>query len=355
MLRLAWATDLHFEFATIDAVVAFCEHVIAQAPEALLLAGDVAQAPTVARYLRALDLALPMPIYFVLGNHDFYRGSIAAVRGAMEELTAASRHLVWMPRAGVVRLGSDTALIGHDGWADARCGDYASSRVRLNDYRLIEELTGLTREKRRSVLEQLGDQAAAHFAQVLPDALAQHRRVIALTHVPPFPETSWYQGRIADPDWLPHFCSAAVGHVFLSTMEAYPEHELLVLCGHTHTGGAIQVRPNLRVVVGSARYGQPELQELLEVADSPPSPRHAARLARSHPPPHHEHEEDDWHHDQDRDFDGRQERDRDAEDDGARHGHERHRDGGHDEERNRDHGAQDDRTCEDERNADQRQ
>ncbi len=259
----AWATDVHFEFATVAAVVAFCEQLIALAPQGLLLTGDVAQARSVARYLRALDRALPMPIYFVLGNHDFYHGSIAEVRAMMTTVVAESRHLVWMTQAGVVPLGPETALIGHDGWADARCGDYASSHVQLNDYRLIRELTGLTHEGRRTVLERLGDEAAAHFGRVLPEALVGYRRVIALTHVPPFPEATWYQGRIADPEWLPHFCAGAVGDAFVQIMDAHPDQELLVLCGHTHTGGAVQVRPNLRVVVGSAMYGRPELQELV--------------------------------------------------------------------------------------------
>jgi predicted MPP superfamily phosphohydrolase len=267
MVRLAWATDLHFEFATVDAVVQFCERMIALAPDGLLLTGDLAQAPSLERYLRALDRALPMPIYFVLGNHDFYHGSISEVRGHVEALVAQSTHLVWMSRADVVSIAAGTALIGHDGWADARCGDYAASRVLVKDYRLIRELTGLTADTRRAVLGALGDEAAAHFARVLPEALSRHRRVIALTHVPPFPESSWYRGRIAAPEWLPHFCARVVGDVLVEIMNAHPEHELLVLCGHTHTGGAVQVTPNLRVVVGSAEYGRPELQEVLELSD----------------------------------------------------------------------------------------
>ncbi len=265
MHRLAWATDVHFEFATVDVVAAFCERIIALAPDGLLLTGDIAQATSIERYLRALDRVLPLPIYFVLGNHDFYHGSIADVRAAVDAVVAQATHLTWMSRAAVVPVAANTALVGHDGWADARCGDYASSRVLLNDYRLIRELTGLSPADRRTALEGLGDEAAAHFARVLPAALAHHRHVIALTHVPPFPEASWYQGRIADPDWLPHFCAAAVGEVFVRVMDAHPDHDLLVLCGHTHTGAPVQIRPNLRVLVGSATYGRPEVQEVLEV------------------------------------------------------------------------------------------
>src|SRR5438093_2989908 len=36
-------------------------------------------------------------------------------------------------------LAPGVGLIGHDGWADAREGDYERSTVMMNDYRLIEE------------------------------------------------------------------------------------------------------------------------------------------------------------------------------------------------------------------------
>ncbi len=265
MIRLAWATDVHFEFATVDDVVVFCKQVIALAPQALLLTGDIALAPTIERYLRALDRALPMPVYFVLGNHDYYHGSIPEVRTAVAAVVADSTHLGWMSNVGFVPLSEDTALVGHDGWADGRFGDFASSRVLLNDYRLIRELSDLSPDARLATLRALGDEAATHFRRVLPEALAQHRQVVALTHVPPFAEPTWYRGRIADPEWLPHFGSRAVGDVFLEVMEAHPDRELLVLCGHTHTGGAVQVRPNLRVIVGTAEYGHPALQDVIEM------------------------------------------------------------------------------------------
>jgi 3',5'-cyclic-AMP phosphodiesterase len=265
MPRLAWATDIHFEFASVDEIVAFCQSVVDAAPDGLMITGDIGQAQSVERYLRTLDKALSMPVYFVLGNHDFYHGSIPDVRSAISTLVAESTHLRWMSEIGVLPIGAETALVGHDGWADGRCGDYAMSRVLLNDYRLIRELSGHTPGTRLAALNALGDEAAAHFRRVLPDALARYPRVIAITHVPPFAEASWYQGRISDPDWLPHFCSQAVGVVLTDVMDAHPDRELLVLCGHTHGGGAIQIRPNLRVVVGAAEYGRPVIQEVLEV------------------------------------------------------------------------------------------
>jgi 3',5'-cyclic-AMP phosphodiesterase len=265
MKRLAWATDVHFEFAGIDDVVAFCERVIALEPEALLLTGDIAQAHSIERYLRALDRALPMPVYFVLGNHDFYYGSIRDVRAAVSAVVADSVHLTWMSAVGAVSLSEETALIGHDGWADGRFGDFAASGVLLNDYRLIEELKNQSPEARFATLNALGDEAAAHFRRVLPEALVKHRQVIALTHVPPFAEATWYRGRISDPQWIPHFSAKSVGEALVEIMDAHPDRDLLVLSGHTHVGGAVQVTSNIRVVVGWAEYGHPALQEMLEV------------------------------------------------------------------------------------------
>jgi len=50
---------------------------VERTPDGLLITGDIGQAQSVERYLRALDKALPMPIYFVLGNHDYYAGADA--------------------------------------------------------------------------------------------------------------------------------------------------------------------------------------------------------------------------------------------------------------------------------------
>src|SRR5215213_9460740 len=87
--------------------------------------------------------------------------------------------------------------------------------------------------------------------------------IILATHVPPFREACWHQGKISDGDWLPHFTCKAVGDVLLEIMKENPDHKLTVLCGHTHGGGEAQVLPNLKVLTGAARYGRPALQNVI--------------------------------------------------------------------------------------------
>ena len=83
--------------------------------------------------------------------------------------------------------------------------------------------------------------------------------------MPPFREASWHAGAISAPDWLPFFSCQVVGEVLKATMQAHPDKELTVLCGHTHGSGRADVLPNLTVITGGAVYGNPKLQEPLEV------------------------------------------------------------------------------------------
>jgi Icc protein len=270
MKRLAWISDIHLNFLDAAGRREFCAGLAAAAPDAVLLGGDIAESPQLCHHLLEMAEALRRPIYFVLGNHDFYRGSIAETRRRVAQLADDSPLLAYLSRTGVVEVGPQTALVGHDGWADGREGDFAHSEVILNDYLLIEELTKfeggleLDRHALGSELAALGDEAAAHFAAVLPQALETHRRVIALTHVPPFREACWYQGRISDDDYLPHFACRAVGQLLREVMQSRPDRELLVLCGHTHGEGQARILDNLRVLTAGADYGRPTIQQIFE-------------------------------------------------------------------------------------------
>src|SRR6202034_3532252 len=80
MKTLAWLTDPHLNFLGHEAIDSFCASLAEQAADAFLITGDIGEAPNVAVYLNILDNHLARPLYFVLGNHDFYRGSIGSVR-----------------------------------------------------------------------------------------------------------------------------------------------------------------------------------------------------------------------------------------------------------------------------------
>jgi Icc-related predicted phosphoesterase len=165
----------------------------------------------------------------------------------------------------VVELTESTGLIGHGGWADGRLGLGQRSQVVLNDYVHIGEFVGLGQEERFRQLNTLGDQAAEYFRNLLPTAAERFPNLLLLTHVPPFREACWHEGRVSDDEYLPHFASWAVGEVLAEVMSGFPESDLTVLCGHTHSDGEVKIAPNLHVRTGGAVYGRPQVQELIVV------------------------------------------------------------------------------------------
>ena len=263
--RLAWATDIHLNFLGTEGVLDFCHSLSAIGADALIVSGDIAEGPTIKGYLEILAREIEHPIYFVLGNHDFYRSSIRRVRKVVRELCESRERLVWLNSAGVITLSDTVGLLGHDGWADGRLGDYFGSKVVLNDYVLIDELSEQSVKGRLTLLNRLGDEAAAHIQEHLPIALDQFERVIVVTHVPPFREACWHLGGIANDDWLPHFASQAAGDALVAVADDYPDRDITVLCGHTHGRGVVKIRDNLIVRTGGAVYGEPVVEEVIDI------------------------------------------------------------------------------------------
>ena len=261
----AWLTDIHINFLSPVSMEKLLSQVRGCGAECILISGDIGEAPRLTWYLRRLEKAWERPIYFVLGNHDYYRGSFDEVAVAVTRLCQPSPHLKWLTGAGVVELTPSTALVGHDSWADGRCGDYANSDVMLNDYVLIRESTDLDKQTRLQKLNALGDFVAQYVRHWLPKALQHYQKVYFLTHVPPFAEACWHEGQLCDDNFLPHFACKTVGDALLDIMADFPHQQLTVLCGHTHGAARVQVRDNLLVMVGEAEYGVPKIQALLEI------------------------------------------------------------------------------------------
>jgi Icc-related predicted phosphoesterase len=265
-MKLAWATDIHLNFLDDDGVRSFRREIARQSPNALLLAGDIAEAGSLEKYLLLLGGTLNVPVYFVLGNHDFYGGRISSVREAMRQLTRKDpQRFAWLPAAGVVRLTDTTALVGVDGWGDGCLGNYSGSKIELNDWLQIDELKFLDKSMRLKKLRNLGLESADLLRKLLDEALAKYSRVIVLTHVPPFKETCWHEGKISDDEWLPWFTCRAVGDALVAAAEKHADKHIAVYCGHTHGGGFAEIRNNLIVHTGSAEYGKPSTQPAIDL------------------------------------------------------------------------------------------
>ena len=264
-MRVVWLTDIHLNFLSPVSIEKFYSLVRGSESDAILISGDISEATRLEWYLRRMDTYFQRPLYFVLGNHDYYGSSFAGVAAMMTRLSGELGRLHWLTDGDVVELASDVALVGCDSWSDGRYGDYVRSNVMLNDYVLIRDFIGLSKEDRLSKLNALGDEAAAYCREWLPKALDKYPQVYFLTHVPPFRETCWHQGELTDDDYLPHFACKAVGDALVEIMTARPNRQLTVLCGHTHSPCRVQILDNLLVLAGGADYGVAQIQQIFEI------------------------------------------------------------------------------------------
>ena len=266
-MRATWLTDIHLNFLRPLALRAFYDRVKAEQPDAVLITGDIAEGDSVGKFLGELVEHVGAPLYYVLGNHDFYRANIRVVRG---DIPRAAKGATYLPAVPAVQLTERVTMIGVDGWGDARCGDLAST-VQLSDWKLIDELKKY-RTDRDGLVQQLQRLGAAE-GRLLAEKLAavgHAPELLVLTHVPPYPEACVYDGEQSSPAWLPWFTCIATGEALDAHAQAHPAQQITVLCGHTHGQGRYQRFANLEVRTGGwpphvEGYGNPVVQATLEL------------------------------------------------------------------------------------------
>ena len=297
-MRAAWATDIHLRFCDDDERRDFYRTLADTPFDILLLTGDIGgesdlgglpepldHSETV-RHLKELEENVRRPIYFVLGNHDYYRSSMAVVRTAVAALCRGSRMLHFVQEEGVVALTERTALVGHECWGDAGWGDFESSPVLMNDWKVIWDLkqywsrlsdltvdlmpwklkkNDLDQSALAQRLKALGEDAAEHFRRVLPDALARYERVVVLAHVPPFVKDYPRPWGPRPEDHLPVGACRAAGDALLEIAARFPDRQIRILAGHIHHRQEFRVANNITMSIGHAELMAPGVESVLEI------------------------------------------------------------------------------------------
>lgn len=275
---LVHATDIHLNFCNEARIKMFCDEVLDVEADAIVITGDIAEATTVIDYLGFLSVNLEksLPIFFVLGNHDYYGGSILEVRNNMKKFFTYTEdmkknrapRLAWLGSSGVIPLTGDTAIVGHDGWYDGQYANWFTSNVWLNDYSSILELNNASYIKQLlfEKINELSRESAEYVRKNVTKAFdSGYRHVFVATHVSPFRETSTFKGKMSDENWMPHFSSKAMGDVLLNLASSNPEKVITVLSGHSHGGADVSVASNLRVIAGAAKYREPKIGQIFDI------------------------------------------------------------------------------------------
>jgi predicted phosphohydrolase len=263
-VTIAWISDCHLDRAAPDAMDVFLDTLRSFAPDSVILTGDTSNANRLVADLERIADAAQAPLHFVLGNHDYYGGSVGQVRDAVIALAARRPDIQWLPPVAPLRLNHETLLVGVDGWADGRHGEPLRTPLVLNDDRLIAEVAAQDGRMAKLVVKRiLADADAGRLDTLLARAAdAAPRRIVVATHVPPFVEALAPGSRESHPDWHPLLVSGATGAVLRTFAGSHPGIHIEVFAGHSHSACRATILANLEVRVAGARYGRPRFEIL---------------------------------------------------------------------------------------------
>lgn len=281
MTKYAWASDIHLDFLRNDEqkIVKFTESLVKDNPTGIILTGDISTAKQLTYHLSIMERVAQRPIYFVLGNHDYYYGSIDEVRKNMHELSNISPFLKHLSTTPYVQLTPSTALVGCDGWYDCQHGDWKNSTFSMSDWQIIHDFLqvsggntgmygggGFNKGAIVSLARKLAHQSVQHIHDGIKAAAKYATSIIVATHVPPFKEAHVYNGRTADDNAQPWYTNKLLGDMLLDAAKAYPKIRFTCVAGHTHGRVKWQASSNLYCYVAGANYGKPALEQLIEVS-----------------------------------------------------------------------------------------
>lgn len=256
MTVAAWATDVHFDFLSDTEIKEFLQSI---EEDILIITGDLSTASRIEHHLDLIDETFKGRVIFVLGNHDFYHGAIDPVRELVE--SKSKDDLLYL-HGKTIKIGS-TYVVGVDAWADGILGK-PSSDFDVNDHYRVQDLKFHPNQllKRRELGRIDADILEAQLKALPEDA----QDIVVLTHVPPFAQAAWHEGRMSDDYALPYFACAQTGFALGGYAFNNPDKKIRVYCGHTHGSGVYNHADNLVVYTGGSEYNKPSVCGRIEFA-----------------------------------------------------------------------------------------
>jgi predicted phosphohydrolase len=259
-MKLIWVSDIHLNFLSKTEREQFYYKLKKSKGDYIVISGDIAESHNVVELVREMEDAVSVPVYFVLGNHDFYGSSVASVKRSVKSMG-------YLGSKQIVALDAYTALVGVDGWGDCRYGDFENSRLVMNDWFYIKDLKypyyeGTLKEK----LQELADKDARALKRKVMKAIKEgYSKIIIVTHVPPFEECCLHAGRKSTPSGLPFYASKIIGETILPLAKKHSNIDFLWLSGHTHSRASFQTYVNMTCKVAQAEYHRPQIEEVIDL------------------------------------------------------------------------------------------
>ena len=252
--KYIWLSDTHLSMSIIPAMKRrFIDRITSINADGLILTGDISNGLWLESDLRYLAEHHPKPIYFVLGNHDYYWRHMGSVQYDVRRLCAEYKNLIWLTESQQQILSDGVSLVGHEGWFDANCGDRDST------WWAIDRILNLDFWRAGDHIDQIymwramARQSADVLEEKIVNAVRSSRTVYVATHFPPWEEASRSDGSILEKMWYAYNTNVELGRR-LQKIAAATDAQITVLAGHTHLMCNLMVSKNLTCRVAPSSY-----------------------------------------------------------------------------------------------------
>jgi len=263
--KYVWLSDTHLSMSVVPAMKRrFIDRITSIKADGLIITGDISNGLWLESDLRYLAEHHPKPIYFVLGNHDYYWRHMGSVHEDVRRLCKEYTNLLWLSgQDNPIAIAPGVSLVGHEGWFDANCGDRDSTwwaidrALNFDFWRVGDHVDQIYMWRQMSKM-------SADFIESMVESASKTSDVIYVaTHFPPWPEASRADGKILEKLWYAYNTNTTLGKR-LEKLASSTRSQIVVLAGHTHLSCNLTVAKNLTCrVIPSSYWGKVGPEELL--------------------------------------------------------------------------------------------
>lgn len=242
---------MHLDRVNLVKKILFIRSLIKENPKAVFLTGDNSSGRYLYYDLYALATFVKCPIYFVLGNHDYWHSDRDKINQKVNKLINKFPNLVWLSNSEVVSLTPKVALIGDEGWYDGYNGDpkylkYTLDHLMIKDYRLLPNM-----DEKIKAFREFSTQSNNRLVEKLNQAIDRgYRTIYILCHFPPWKEATRHPGTIFEKFWLPYDTNIKLGKEIKRIARLHKKTNIIVFTGHTHEPKYVRISKNIMCHIG---------------------------------------------------------------------------------------------------------
>lgn len=221
------------------------------------ITGDIGDPSNNWKFLNELLEAVNRSVYFLLGNHDFYQGTISQARQKAAKICQQHSNAFYLHECEGFMMDGHLVL-GVDGWANT---DKTSLHGTTWDSEQIFDLQNLSIEQLQQVMNQFAEEDTALLLKKCRQSLSSSiHSVCIFTHIPPVDARLGSGKTRAMQEMRTVFYSEALSKGLHELTKYYPKVNFQVFSGHLHRKISYGISNNLQGYVANAYHPEQPLR-----------------------------------------------------------------------------------------------